>query len=378
MTLCRLGDTAKFINGVAFKPADWADEGLPIIRIQNLTGTGESFNRTNRAVRPELIIEPGDLLVSWSATLDAYRWGGPRGVLNQHIFKVLPKDGVNQEYLFYALKQVIAELERKTHGSTMKHVVRGDFEATRIPLPPLPEQHRIVDLLSRAENIVRMRREAETKVKEFIPALFLDMFGDPATNPKGWEVRSVGEVIRSAEYGTSSKASADSEGIPIIRMGNVDSSGRLSLEDLKYVELLEREQRKHSLAAGDILFNRTNSKELVGKTGIWRGPENAVAASYFIRVRVDDTVVTPDFVWAFMNSSHMKRILFSTARGAIGQSNINARELRALKILVPPIGLQRAFADGVARATGLERQQVVATEQANLTLQSLLSAAFKE
>jgi type I restriction enzyme, S subunit len=201
MTLVPLGDTARFINGAAFKPADWADDGLPIIRIQNLTGTGETFNRTNRVVRNELIVEPGDLLVSWSATLDAYRWTGPRGVLNQHIFKVLPNDGVNPDYLFFALKQVIAELERKTHGSTMKHVVRSDFESTRIPLPVLSEQVRAVGLLSRAENIVRMRREAEQKAKEIIPAMFLDMFGDPGTNPKGWERVTLGDVIHSAQDG---------------------------------------------------------------------------------------------------------------------------------------------------------------------------------
>ena len=88
-----------------FKPPDWADDGLAIIRIQNLTGTGESFNRTNRVVRPELVVEPGHVLVSWSATPDAYGWTGPRGVLNQHIFKVLPNDGVHPDYLYFALRE---------------------------------------------------------------------------------------------------------------------------------------------------------------------------------------------------------------------------------------------------------------------------------
>ena len=183
MSLVPLGTTARFINGAAFKPSDWGAQGLPIIRIQNLTGTNGGFNYTTRPVKPELVVEPGDLLVSWSATLDVYRWTGSRGVLNQHIFKVIPNNGVDPDYLYFALKSVIAELQAKTHGSTMKHVVRGDFEGTRIPLPPLGVQRRIVDLLSRAEGIVRLRREAQKKTAEIIPALFFDMFGDRQIAP---------------------------------------------------------------------------------------------------------------------------------------------------------------------------------------------------
>ena len=137
MSLMALGETAQFINGAAFKPTDWENDGLPIIRIQNLTGSGEKFNYTARQVKSELIVEPGDLLVSWSATLDVYRWAGPRGVLNQHIFKVLPKQGIDPDYLFFALKTALSELTAKTHGSTMKHVVRSDFESTHVAVPPL-------------------------------------------------------------------------------------------------------------------------------------------------------------------------------------------------------------------------------------------------
>lgn len=171
-----LGEVARFVNGAAFKPSDWSEQGLPIIRIQNLTGTGEKFNYTTRQTKPELIVEPGDLLVSWSATLDVYRWTGPRGVLNQHIFKVLSKVGVDPDFLFFALKSVIAELNTKTHGSTMKHVVRGDFESTHVYLPSLDEQRQIVDRLSRAEGIVRLHREASTKAQAILDALIANTF----------------------------------------------------------------------------------------------------------------------------------------------------------------------------------------------------------
>jgi type I restriction enzyme S subunit len=376
MRRVRLGDAARFINGAAFKPTDWASEGLPIIRIQNLTGTGEHFNYTTRQVKDELVVEQGDLLVSWSATLDVYRWAGPRGLLNQHIFKVLPKLGVDPDFLFFALKSVISELESKTHGSTMKHVVRGDFEGTFIHLPGIDEQRRIVDLLSRAEGIARLRRQAQQKVAALIPTIFVDMFGDPATNPKGLDVVALGDVLASADYGSSAKAGDEEAGLPMIRMGNVDYSGNIDLAALKYVDLPPDDVARFGLKDGDILFNRTNSKELVGKTGLWIGDREAVLASYFIRLRVDERLARPFFVWAFMNMPHMKRVLFETARGAIGQANINSRELRAFRIPLPDLDEQARFESRCRDVLALRAQQRRALVKAEAAFQALLARAF--
>ncbi len=279
---------------------------------------------------------------------------------------------------YYVLRPSFrSQAKRRMSGAVGQQRVPAEFlSESLIPIPPVDEQRKLVELLARAENIVRMRREAEQKAKEIIPALFLDMFGDPGTNPKGWEVRHVGDVIRSAEYGTSTKASDDGSGLPVIRMGNVEVTGRLSLTELKYVVLPEAEQLKYALETGDILFNRTNSKELVGKTGIWRPSEPAVAASYFIRVRVNEDTILPDYFWAFMNTRHMKSVLYSTARGAIGQSNINAQELRALAIPCPPTSLQQTFARRTAEALDLEQQQRRASETGQTTFQSLLAGVF--
>jgi type I restriction enzyme S subunit len=376
MTLMALGETAKFINGAAFKPTDWEDSGLPIIRIQNLTGTSKKFNFTNRQVKSDLVVESGDLLVSWSATLDVYRWAGQRGVLNQHIFKVLPNSDIDPDYLFFALKNALAELSSKTHGSTMKHVVRGDFESTRVNVPPLLGQRRIVDILSRADGIVRLRRDAEKKATELIPALFLELFGDPATNPKGLATATVGDVVASVDYGSSTKATEDGCGVPFIRMNNVDYAGNFNLTNLKYAELSPEEIVRFGLREGDILFNRTNSKELVGKTGIWDDAREAVAASYFIRVRVDRNTISPRFFWAFMNSAHMKRVLFDTARGAIGQANINSKELKAFSIFVPPLDLQIEFAERIEQIRSIQSQQSTATAKVQATFDALLARCF--
>jgi type I restriction enzyme, S subunit len=374
----RLGDAARFINGVAFKPSEWADDGFPIIRIQNLTGTGENFNRTNRVVRAELIVEPGDLLVSWSATLDAYRWSGPRGVLNQHIFKVLPKDGVRADYLYYALREVISELERKTHGSTMKHVVRGDFESTTIPMPSLSEQQRIVNLLTRAENIVRMRQEAERKAKEITPALFLDMFGDPATNPKGWETSSLGQVTSEFRYGSSQKSTV--AGDPVLRIPNV-IGGSINVRDLKLLSASEIDRMRYSLARGDILFVRTNGNpDYVGRCAVFEPPDdrNWLYASYLIRARLMPATVDPYFLQAQLSCVEGRRRLREHARTAAGQFNINVEGLRGVGLMLPPLAVQQAFTRIAADVRALSGSMMTAASSADEAFQSLLAGTFGE
>ena len=143
---CRLVDAGQFINGLAFKPTDWGAVGRPIIRIQNLSGRNLEYNRTAADFDPTVLVQDGDILVSWSATLDAYIWRGEEGVLNQHIFRVLPAPLADKGYIFWLLKWVIRQLAESdhAHGLVMSHINRGPFLARPIPLPPLAEQKRIV------------------------------------------------------------------------------------------------------------------------------------------------------------------------------------------------------------------------------------------
>ena len=268
-------------------------------------------------------------------------------------FVLRPGERILGEYLYHFVRQSrFREAARRNFTGTagQQRVPRSFMEHALVALPPLSEQREIVRVLNRAARIERLRAEAVNRLREFIPALFIKMFGDPITNTLGWEVGMLGDVCISAQYGTSKKASDHTGGIPVLRMGNVTYDGYLDCEDMKYAEFSNSEIEKYTLQPGDILFNRTNSKDLVGKTGIWDGRFEAVSASYFIRLRVKETVVAPVYVWALMNSSAMKRRLFNTARGAIGQANINAKEVKSLPLPVPPIALQRRYAEIVETA----------------------------
>ena len=159
-------------------------------------------------------------------------------------------------------------------------------------------------------------------------------------------------------------------------MGNVTSKGELDLENLKNVELADDELVKQVLRVGDVLFNRTNSRELVGKTGLWDGRVEAVAASYFIRVRFRPNAEHPQHFTTFMNLPSMKRRLAEMARGAIGQANINAQELRSIKIPVPPLPLQKEFATRVTEIRAMQYEQVACRRGLDGLFQSMLHRAF--
>ena len=141
----RLGDLGLYHNGRGFKKSEWAAHGRPIIRIQDLTGSGSTPNYFTGEADSRHEVQPGDLLVSWAATLGVYIWHGPPAVLNQHIFKV--DSFISKAFHFFAIKYILASLYAKAHGSGMVHVIRSKFESENINVPPLPEQHRIVEAL---------------------------------------------------------------------------------------------------------------------------------------------------------------------------------------------------------------------------------------
>lgn len=166
----RIGQVADFINGLAFKPDEWEDTGLPIIRIQNLTDMNRPFNYTSKIFDDKFKVRKGDLLFSWSATLDSFIWEGDEAWLNQHIFRVNPYNCIDKYYLYYLLKGIVTSLSSITHGLTMKHLTRGAFEGYAFPLPPLAEQHRIVkrvkELFAEIDNMTINKDINETEIEE--------------------------------------------------------------------------------------------------------------------------------------------------------------------------------------------------------------------
>ncbi len=191
----KLGEIATYINGYAFKPEHWQEDGLPIIRIQNLNNPNAEFNYCSLDIPDKYIVNNGDILISWSASLGVYEWNQGKAYLNQHIFKVLfNKIDINKFFFKYAIGAKIKDMIKNAHGATMKHIVKGDFDNTTIPVPPLPVQEQIVSELDLLSGIIEKKREQLKELDVLSQSIFYDMFGDPVTNEKGWEVKKLGEV----------------------------------------------------------------------------------------------------------------------------------------------------------------------------------------
>lgn len=193
------GSTCKLQNGRAFKPSDWSEAGTPIVRIQNLNDESKPFNYCTFEVEKRFHIDSGDLLFSWSGTpgtsFGAFFWNRGKAFLNQHIFRVDVKNGVDKNYLRYAINSKLDFIIDQAHGGVgLKHITKDKLESVEIPLPPLEEQKRIAAILDKADAIRRKRQQATKLADDFLRAVFLDMFGDPVANSKNWPVKKWGDI----------------------------------------------------------------------------------------------------------------------------------------------------------------------------------------
>ncbi|NRS87774.1 type I restriction enzyme S subunit [Flavobacterium sp. 7E] len=244
-----------------------------------------------------------------------------------------------------------------------------------IPLPPLPTQQKIAAILDKADELRQYNKQLIEKYEALTQSLFLDMFGDPVRNEKGFELVTIRDLCNEVKYGTSEKASEEGK-YPYLRMNNITYSGYMNFKNLKYVNLTDKDLPKYIVKKGDILFNRTNSKELVGKTGIITNDDIYVIAGYLIRVRTNK-LANPYFIWGHLNSKWAKLTLNNMCKNIVGMANINAQELQDIKILQAPIALQNQFAERVQAIETQKQQAQEALEKSEQLFQGLLQKAFK-
>lgn len=340
--MAKLGDIATYINGYAFKPQDWSDEGIPIIRIQDLTGNSYQANRYNGEYASKYEVNDGDVLISWSASLGVYIWHGEKAVLNQHIFKVVfDKERISKDFFVHQVGLILENAASDAHGATMKHLTKPVFDALPFYLPPYEKQCEIAEVLDKVTSLISLRKQQLAKLDELVKARFVEMFGTFPANPFRWSIGKIQDVVSDVRYG-SSRPAVEGGKYPYLRMNNITYSGELDLRDTKRIDIPDSELDKCTVRRGDVLFNRTNSKELVGKTCVYNRDELMVLAGFVIRVRINERI-RPEVLSAFLNMDFSKRMLIGMCKTAIGQANINAKELQNIDLYIPPIELQDQF-----------------------------------
>jgi len=338
----RLGDIASYINGYAFKPADRGTEGLPIIRIQDLTGNAYDVGFYNGDYPARIEINDGDVLISWSASLGVYVWNKGKALLNQHIFKVaFDKLDVNKQYFVYAVRHKLKEMESKTHGATMKHIVKKDFDNTLVPFPSLESQAEVADILNRLEGIITAREQELSNLDMLIKARFVEMFGDES-NPFQWHIVnvedvakvSVGVVIKPAQYYTDAE-----HGVKAFRSLNI---GPMSIKDGDWVYFSHEGNDKNvksQLKENDLLIVRSGAP---GTACVVPKQYEGCNAIDIIIARPNIEKVNPYFLCTYTNMPHGKRQIEEGTGGA-AQQHFNVGKYNKLQLMLPPLELQREF-----------------------------------
>ncbi|MFN9669784.1 MAG: restriction endonuclease subunit S [Pseudanabaena sp.] len=387
-----LGDLAEYLNVSAFKPTDWVNEGMPIIRIQNLTDPTKPMNLTTRIVPENLLVKDGDILVSWSATLDAFIWDRGDAWLNQHIFRVLPHEKIVEKYfLFFLLKREIANLigTEHLHGSTMKHINRGPFLSHEVALPPLNEQRRIVDKLDRIGDRQRSARNELSHIPKLIARYKQAVLAASCSGKLTEDFRlsnslsissiSLSEVCNSISDGDHQAPPRSETGIPFITISAIND-GSLSLNKAtrfvpkSYFESLSKIRKPE---IDDILFTVTGS---IGIPVIVDTDEPFVFQRHIAILKANKNIILAKYLLYALGSDQIQKQALNVATGT-AQLTIPLGGLRNFQIQLPSLEEQKEIVRRVekmfAKIDKMEEEYQKAAKLCDRLEQATLAKAFR-
>ena len=395
MAKTTLGDVADYINGRAFKPTEWESTGKPIIRIQNLTNSSTEVNRTTGTFEDKYLVRSGDLLFAWSASLGAYIWDGENGWLNQHIFKVIPKEGVSKKYLYYYLLYVVDQLYAKAHGSGMVHITIKPFKATEIPLPSLAKQQRIVDriesLFSKLDEAKQKTQEAldsfETRkaailYKAFTGELTAQWRKEHGVGMESWKTKKLSEVARLQTGIMKGKHYVGQTiMLPYLRVANVQD-GFLKLDEIKEIEVAPEQVERYSLLEGDVLFTEGGDYDKLGRGTVWQGQiKNCLHQNHVFVVRPHADVLNPYFLSYQAGSRYGKQYFLKCSKQTTNLASINSTQLKGFPVLIPALEEQVQIVSHIDDLLTKEQQAKEAAEgvleQIDLIKKAILARAFR-
>jgi type I restriction enzyme S subunit len=377
-----IGEICELINGRAFKPSDWSATGLPIVRIQNLNSGDAPFNRYAGKVRDRFLIDSGALLFSWSGTpgtsFGAFFWQRGPAILNQHIFHVLPRNGIDKNYLRYALNGRIERIIAQAHGGVgLQHITKDKLEATTIPIPPLSEQRRVAGILDKADAIRRKRNESITLTEKLLRSAFLEMFGDPVTNPKGWKIAALEELVderRGISYGIVQRGSDAQDGVPVVRISNL-ASNRFDGSHVVRASAAISDSYRRTVLRGDEIV--VSIRGTVGRVAVVPPDARGWNVSREVAVIPLLNHVSRPLVHRALLSEGVQRFILGNVKG-VAQSGINLSDLRQAPIPLPPIAKVERFDQFVRTVSDVERRLTVASTDGDMLFDSLVSRAFSD
>ena len=343
-----LGEINRY-SGSTVNPLQYPDEVFELYSVPSYDSQYPEIIKGEDIGSSKATVEPGDILICkinprinrvWVVEHNTeYR------LLASSEWIVVRSPENNADYLRHYFKskrfQTMMVSQVTGIGGSLTRAQPKQVATYPVPLPDREIQNKIANILNHLEQIVALRKQQLLSIEEMVKSRFIEMFGVFPANPNGWPTGTIRDIVSEVRYGTSLPA-VDGGAYPYLRMNNITYGGELDLTDTKRIDVPAEDLPKCTVRRGDVLFNRTNSRELVGKTCVYNRDEMMVLAGFVVRVRVNELVL-PEFLSAFMNTDASKQMLLGMCKTAIGQANINAQELQNVAIYIPPIDLQKEF-----------------------------------
>ena len=355
----KLTDLGEYINGYAFKPDDWGKDGLPIIRIEQLRNPESIIDYYSGRLPDDNIIDNGDLIFSWSASLFLRIWQYGKAALNQHLFKVIEKEGVNRIMLKYFIEYHLPEITKASHGSTMQHITRKELQRFGSIFPTSKtEQHKIAEVLltldkaiEQTEALIAKHQRIKTGLMQDLLTRGIDEDGNLRSEethefcdsplgriPMEWEVEPcmslcreivVGIVIRPAQYYRP-------DGVPVLRSANVREN-KISGDDLVYMSKRDNKVlSKSQLHIGDLVTVRTGYP---GTTAVIPPEYDGSNCVDIVISRPNYEKIRSEFLSIWVNSDQGKRQVLE-GQGGLAQQHFNVGEMKSLLVSVPNLSEQ--------------------------------------
>lgn len=290
------------------------------------------------------------------------------------------RDIIDSKFLLHLLNSPIIKRQAdkcvKGIGVPDLHLI--EIKNFQIPLPPLAEQQRIAAILDKADALREKRRRAIAKLDELQKSVFLEMFGDPVSNPKGWEIKKISDLlVVGPQNGIYKPISQYGKGTPILRIDAFYDGSVTDINNLKRVSLLPEEQSLYGLQEGDIVINRVNSLNYLGKSAlIPKLKEPTVFESNMMRMAFNTTKIHPKFIIQYLQSNHIKSQILTCAKNAVNQSSINQQDVKGFCVFVPPQEFQLRFANVVNKIGSLKIKALSFLEASEHLFLSLQQRAF--
>jgi type I restriction enzyme S subunit len=384
MKLVKIKDLGTIVSGATPKSTvqEYWNGNIPWVTPKEVSALDTPFlNATERKLTKAgyescstKLVPKGTILFTSRAPIGQLAIANIEVCTNQGFKSLVLKNEFLPLYIYYTLKYYSKNLNFLGTGSTFKELSTSTFEEFEIPVPALSDQIKIAKLIRKSEILISQRKDTIELLNSLIKSVFRKMFGNPATKSKSFSQTTIGELIQDAKYGTSKPSESNGKYV-YLRMNNITDQGYWDFSNLKYINLENHEKEKYIIKKGDLIFNRTNSKELVGKSAVYTGTQKMAIAGYLIRARINEKA-NPWYVWAYLNSSAGKQNLNTLSRHIVGMANINLQELEAIKINRPPINLQNKFGEIAQKVVSARDTFIQHCEDLDRLYQSITQRIF--